>query len=98
MVTLSNGRIFIAKDRRVTRASLPGKIRPRRRYMQRAAPRGRLYWQIAVQQGRRLGSNILMFAKKISTIQVVRKLCKMALNELRNLYNKGTSKIKNKKI
>ena len=43
MVTLSNGRIFIAKDRRVTRASLPGKIRPRRRYMQRAAPRGRLY-------------------------------------------------------
>ena len=43
MVTLSNGRIFIAKDRRVTRASLLGKIRPRRRYMQRAAPRGRLY-------------------------------------------------------
>ena len=33
----------------------------------------------------------------IAKTDIVRELCKMALGELPNLYNKGTIKIKNKK-
>ena len=58
--------------------------------------RGRYCWQIAAQQGHDFGSNILKFAKNIATAPIVWELGKMALNELPNLYNKGTNKIKNK--
>ena len=99
-VTLSDDITLIARYRRVTRAHLPEHIRLRRSrhpYRQRAAPRGK-HQQIAIQQGRGLGSNILKFAKKVVKTPIVQELGKMALNELPNLYNKDTNKIKNKII
>ena len=97
-LTLPNGRTFIARYERVTRNHLPANIHLRRPYKQIAAPRGRRGRQIAVQQGRGLGSNILKFAKKVAKTPIVQELGKMTLNELPNLYNKGTNKIKNKKF
>ena len=43
-------------------------------------------------------SSILKLAKKVVKTPIVRELGWMALRELPNLYNKGTNKIKNKKI
>ena len=45
-----------------------------------------------------LDSNILKFAEKVVKTPIVQELGKMALNELLNLYNTGTNKIKNIKI
>ena len=98
MVFLRNGRIFVARYKRVTRAHLPGNIRLRRPHPQRAAPQGRRCWQIVDKQGCGFDRNILKFAKKIAKTPVVWKHGKMALNDFPNLYNKGTNKIKNKKI
>ena len=92
-VTLPNGRTYVARYKCVTRAHLPANIHLRWPYKQRASPRGRCCQQIAVLQGRGLGSNILKFSKKITKTSVVQELGKMALNELPNLYNKGTDKI-----
>ena len=50
-VTLPNGRTFVARYNRVTRAYFPANICPRRSYKQRAASEGRCSQQIAVQQG-----------------------------------------------
>ena len=97
-VTLPNGRAFVARYERTTRNHLPANIHLRQPYRQRPAPRGRRRRQIAVQQGHGRGSNILKFARKVAKTPIVRELGKMALNELPNLYNKGTSKIKNKKL
>ena len=97
-VTLPNGRTFVARYEHVTRSHLAVNVRLRQPYRQRAVPRGRRRRQITVQQGRGIGSNILKFAKKVAKTPTVREFGKMALNELPNLYNKGTSKIKNKKI
>ena len=41
VVTQLNGRTFVARYRHVTRAHLPGNIRLRCPYRQKAAPRGR---------------------------------------------------------
>ena len=41
VVTQLNGRTFVARYRRVTRAHLPGNTRLRCPYRQKAAPRGR---------------------------------------------------------
>ena len=97
-MTLPNGRTLVARYKCVTCAYLPVNIHLTRPYKQRAAPRGRHRRQIAVQKGHGFGSNILKFAKKSAKTPVVRELGKMALNELPNPYNKGTNKIKNKKI
>ena len=51
-VTLPNGRTFYAKYKRVTRDALPANIQIRRRYRQRAAPRGRRRRRPAQQGGR----------------------------------------------
>ena len=93
-VTVPNGRTFVARDERATHNHLPANIHLRRPYKQRAAPRGRH----RCQQGRGIGSNILKFAKKVAKTPIVQELGKIVLNELPNLYNKGTNKIKNKKI
>ena len=96
-VTLLDSRTFVARYRCVTRTHLTANIRLRYPYRQRAAPRGK-HQQRAIQPGRGLSSNILKFAKKAVKTPIVPELGKMALNELPNLYNKGTNKIKNKKI
>ena len=49
------------------------------------------------QQGQGLGS-IVKFANKIVKNSLVKKLVRAVLNELPNLYSKGTRKIKNKKL
>ena len=97
-VTLPNRTTLIARYERVTCNHLPANVCLRRPYRQKAAPRGRRRRQIAVQQGRGIGSNILKFAKKVAKTPILQELGKMALNELPNLYNKSTSKIKSKKI
>ena len=90
-VTLPNGRTFVARYKCVTRDKLPSNMGLRQPYKQR---RGRC----RIQQGRCIGSNILKLPKKVVKAPVVWELGNMALNELPNLYSKGTNKIKNKKI
>ena len=68
-------------------------------YKERAAPKGRRRRrQQVVQEGRGIGSKLFKLVKKAAKALVTRKIGKMALNELPNLYETGTSKIKNKKI
>ena len=53
-----------------------------------------------LQQGRgtrSFNSKLYKLAEKVAKAPIVREVGKMALNELLNLYPKGTSKIKNKK-
>ena len=96
-VTLIKDRTLAARHKRVTRAYLPANTRLRQPYKKRAVLRGRRHRQIAIQQRRGFGSNILKFAKKIVKTPFVQEFGKMTLNELPNLYNKGANKIKNKK-
>ena len=98
-VTLSNGRTFIARYQRATRAHLPANVRLARPYKERAAPKGRQQrrWQV-VQQVRGIGSQLSKLVRQVAKAPITLKNGKMALNELPNLYEKGTSKIKNKKI
>ena len=79
-VTLPNGRTFVARCEGVTRNHLPANIHLKQPYRQRAVPRGRRRRQIAVQQGRSIGSNILKFAKKVAKTPIVRELGNMALD------------------
>ena len=73
-VSLPNGRTSVARYKRVTRAHLPVNIRLRRPYKKGVAPWARHYWQIAVQQGRGFGINILKFSKKIAKTPAMREL------------------------
>ena len=57
-VQLPNGRVFYAKYKRVARDALPKNIRIRRKYKQRAAPRGRR------RNGRQSGRGFKSFLKK----------------------------------
>ena len=93
-VSLPNGGTFVSRYECVTPNHLPANIHLR--VLTRAALRGRRRRQIAVQQG--LGCNILKFAEKVAKTPIVLELGKMALNELPNLYNKGTNTVKDKKI
>ena len=61
-------------------------------------PKGRRQkQQQVVQQGHGIGSKLLKLVKKVAKASITRKIGKMALNEFPNLYEKETSKIKNKK-
>ena len=93
-VTLPSGRTFIARYQRVTRAHLPANVHLVQTYKERAAPKGR-WWrrQQVVQQGCEIGSELLKLIKKSSKSSNYTKIGKMALNELPNLYEKGTDKI-----
>ena len=66
---------------------------------ERAAPKGRQWRrQQVVQKSCGIGSKLLKLVKKVAKAPITQKIGKMALNELLNLYEKGRSKIKNKKI
>ena len=68
-------------------------------YKERAAPKGRQWRrQQVVQKSCGIGSKLLKFVKKVAKAPITQKIGNMALNELLNLYEKGRSKIKNKKI
>ena len=97
-VRLSNGRTFISRYKRSTRVAILPNIELNRPYKQKPAPKNKRQRRPAVhQQGRSLGS-ILKFVKKVVKNSLVKKLGRAVLNELPNLYSKGTSKIKNKKL
>ena len=69
-----------------------------RPYKERTSPKGRLRrQQQVVQQGCRNGSKLLKLDTKVAKAPITQKIGKMALNDLPDLYEKGTSKIKNKK-
>lgn len=98
-VTLLNGRKFVARYQRVTCATLTANICLAWPYKERAAPNGRQRrQQQVVQKAHRIGSKLLKLVKKVAKTPVTQKTGKMALNELLKLYEKGPSKIKNKKI
>ena len=97
-VTLPNCRTFVVRYERVTRNDLQKNVRLRQPFKQRAASCRKCHHQIAVQQGFGIGSIILKFAKKVAKTPILQELGNMALNELPNLYNKDTCKIKIKKI
>ena len=83
----------------MTRNELPPNIKLRIPYRQRAAPPNRRRQPPAAVQQRVQGlRSILKFAKKVIKNQLVKKLGRVALNKLPNLYSKSTSKIKNKKL
>ena len=96
-MTLPNSRTFYAKYQRAPRSQLPPDVIMKRKYKRRAAPKGRR--RRPVRKGQR-GRGFLSSLKKIGNNPTVRQLGKMplkkAINYAPQLYNSGTSKIKNK--
>ena len=66
-VTLTNGRTFVTRYKRISRGELPANIVIRRTYIQRAAPRG--HRRRARQQGQRI-------------FDFVQKSCKKSLSKI----------------
>ena len=93
-VTLPNGRIFIARYKRVPRSQLPANVTIRRRYTQRAAPRGRRRRR----RGRQGGRGLFDFVKKVIRNPTVRALGQQAASHLPDLFNAATNRIKNEKV
>ena len=95
-VTLPNGTTFYAKYAGVPRSQLPNNVILKRKYKRRAVSKGR---RRAIRKGQR-GRNFLSSLKKNSQKSISktnRKNCsKKAVNYAPQLYNLGTSKIKNK--
>ena len=96
-VTLPNGTTFYAKYAGVPRSQLPNNVILKRKYKRRAVSKGRR--RRAIRKGQR-GRNFLSSLKKNSQKSISktnRKNCsKKAVNYAPQLYNLGTSKIKNK--
>ena len=93
-VTLSNGRTFIARYKRVSRSELTANITIRRKYTQRAVPRGRRRRR----RGRQAGHGLFDFVKKVIRNPTVRALGRQAASHLPDLYNAATNRIKNEKV
>ena len=98
-VTLPNGRTFLARYRRATRAELPANVRLSRPYRQRAASRGR---RSRVRQGGRgfksAFKKAFNFAKKISKNKAVRNIGRAIINEAPGALEGLSKKVKNKKL
>ena len=100
-VTLPNGRTFYAKYKRVTRDALPANIQIRRRYRQRAAPRGRRRRRPAQQGGGGFKSffkNRFNFAKKAYNNKTVRNIARTLISEAPGAIDHLSKKVKNKKL
>ena len=98
LVRLPNGRTFISRYKRSTGSVMPPDIEVNRPCKRRPVPKKKhQQYSAAQQQGRSLVS-ILKFEKKNAKNLLVKKFCRTALNELGNLYSKGTNKIKNEKL
>ena len=100
-VELPNGRIFYAKYKRVSRENLPQNIRIRRRYKQRAAPRGRRRRGANIQRGRGFKSffkKAANFGKKAFKNKTVRNITKQIIQNAPEALDMLSSKVKNKKI
>ena len=74
-VTLPNGRTFIVRYQRVTRAHLPANVRLAWSYKGRAAPKGR-QWRRGqvVQKGCRVGGKILKLVKIVAKVSITQKI------------------------
>ena len=98
-VTLPNGRTFLARYRRATRAELPANVRLNRPYRRRAASRGR---RRRVRQGGRGFKNAFKkafnFAKKISKNKAVRNIGRAIISEAPGALEGLSKKVKNKKL
>ena len=73
-VVLPNGRTFVARYKRISRAELLTNIVMRRTYRQRAVPR--------VRRRRQIGHGKFDFVKKVTKNPLVRSLAKKGLNTL----------------
>ena len=98
-VQLPNGRVFYAKYKRVAREALPANIRIRRRYKQRAAPKGRR------KNGRQSGKGFKSFLKKAANFgkkafknKTVRGITRQIIQNAPDALDLLSSKVKNKKI
>ena len=100
-VDLPNGRTFYAKYKRVTRDQLPPNIQIRRRYRQRAAPRGRRRRRPAQQGGRGFKSFLkkgLNFAKKAYKNKTVRNIARELIEKAPDAIEGLSKKVKNKNL
>ena len=99
-VTLPNGRTFLARYRRATRAELPANVRLNRPYRWRAAPKGQRRCR-ARQGGRGFKSafkKAFNFAKKISKNKAVRNIGRAIISEAPGALEGLSKKVKNKKL
>ena len=97
-VQLPNGRVFYAKYKRVSKDALPPNIQIRRRYKQRAAPRGR---RRRVQGGRGFKSffkKAANFGKKAFKNKAVRGIAREIIKNAPDALDLLSNKVKNKKI
>ena len=98
-VQLPDGRVFYAKYKRVSRNALPGNIRIRRKYKQRAAPRGQR------RRGRQGGRGFKSFFKKALKLgkkalnnKTVRSIGRELIQNVPDAVEMLGSKVKNKRI
>ena len=86
-VTLPNGRTFVARYERVPRSKLPANIRMHRTYRgNRARARNQR------------GQGIISTIKKIAKHPITKQLIKTGAENMPEIYDKLTSKIKNPKF
>ena len=99
-VQLPNGRVFYAKYKRVSRDQLPQNIRIRRRYKQRAAPKGRRRQNIV--QGRRgfksFFKKAVNFGKKAFKNKTVRGITRQLVENAPDALDLLGKKVKNKRV
>lgn len=100
-VDLPDGRTFCAHYKKVNRADLPANVIIGRTYGGRPVRGRQVKVWVSVRakpaRDRRLGK-IIRPAKKVVRGPLVKELGKVAFKELPGVYNKATSKIKNKII
>ena len=100
-VELPNGRTFYAKYKRVDRDALPPNIQIRRRYKQRAAPRGSKRRRRPQQGGRGFKSffkKATNFVKKAFKNKVVRGITRQLIENAPDTLDMLGKKVKNKRL
>ena len=100
-VVLPNGRTFYAKYKRADRDSLPANVTIRRRYKQRAAPRGRRRRVRGRQGGREFKSffkKAANFGKKALQNKIVRNIGRQLAENAPDAFEMLGNKVKNKKL
>ena len=100
-VVLPKGRTFYAKYKRVDRDALPPNVTIRRKYKQRAAPRGRRRRRKGQQGGRGLKSffkKAANFGKKALQNKIVRNIGRQLAENAPDPFEMLGNKVKNKKL
>ena len=89
-ITLPNGRIFVARYKRIPRGELQDNIVMRRTYAQRAARRGC--------RRRQRGRGIFDFVKKLAKNPLVSSIAKKVIEYAPRIYHSLTKRVKNKTL